>query len=338
MVMHESDIGRTDPVTLTQWILTQQQIKAPNARGNLSILLNAICVACKYVEAAVRKAGLAGVLGLAGSGNVQGEDQKKLDVLANEVFINVLRRCGQCSVLVSEEIEEEIIIEGGGDYSVMFDPLDGSSNIDCGVSIGTIYGIFKKPAAEAASVKNVLRPGRELVAAGYCLYGSSCSMVISVGGPPTHFTLDPSLGEFVLTSNALHVPESGKIYSINEGNSILWDGPTSQFVRECKRPANGGAPKSLRYVGSMVADVHRTLLYGGVFMYPADEKAKSGKLRLLYEGNPMAFLVENGGGRAITGAGAVLDLQPRSIHERSPIFLGSKQDIDRIEAFYEAGH
>ncbi|CAK0782523.1 hypothetical protein CVIRNUC_005741 [Coccomyxa viridis] len=273
----------TDPLTLTQWVLVQQQKEAPHARGNLSILLNAICVACKFVDSAVRRAGLSDLLGLAGTGNIQGEDQKKLDIVANEVFINVLRRSGQCSVLVSEEIDDEIIIEGGGEYSVVFDPLDGSSNIDCGVSIGTIYGIYKKEKTEAPSVSNVLKRGRELVGAGYCLYGSSCSMVLSVGKQPAHFTLDPSLGEFVLTSAHMRVPEAGRIYSINEGNSSLWADAISRYVQECKSPSNGKLPMSLRYVGSMVADVHRTLLYGGIFMYPADRKATQGKLRLLYE-------------------------------------------------------
>ncbi|KAK9831444.1 hypothetical protein WJX81_006023 [Elliptochloris bilobata] len=326
---------RTNPVTLSMYILQQQHIKAPHARGNLSILLNAICVACKFVESAVRKAGLAGILGMAGSANVQGEDQKKLDVLANEVFVNLLTKCGQCAVLVSEEDDEPTVIDAArrGDYCVVFDPLDGSSNIDCGVSIGTIYGIYKRAQGCDATVDCVLRPGREMVAAGYCLYGSSCSMVLSVGGPPAHFTLDPSLGEFVLTSPQLSVPPAGAIYSVNEGNASLWDAATARYVTECKHPPGGGKPKSARYVGSMVADVHRTILYGGVFLYPADSKSKKGKLRLLYECFPMAYLVEHGGGRAIAASGKlVLDLQPQAIHERSPIFLGSKADVDRVEA------
>jgi len=328
-----------------------QHISAPGARGSLTILLNSVCVACKFVQSAVRKAGLAGVLGLAGETNVQGEAQKKLDVLANEVFVNVLSRCGQCALLVSEEDEEPTVVplETAGDYIVTFDPLDGSSNIDCGVSIGTIYGIYKVPPGTAkgdaaALTAAALRPGSAMVAAGYCLYGSSCAMVLAIGPtPPSVFTLDPSLGEFVLTADRVAIPRRGAIYSANEGNASLWDAGTTAYIAACKSRdrAGGAGPMSARYVGSMVADVHRTLLYGGIFVYPADTKSRAGKLRLLYEGNPMAFIVEGAGGRALAGPGVrVLDLKPGAIHERVPVFLGSADDVAEAEAALaaDAGH
>jgi len=323
---------QTDPFTLSAWILSQQHIKAPQARGHLTVLLNAICVGCKFVSTAVRRAGVArnDVLGKAGSSNVQGEDQKKLDIVANEVFKNVLRKSGQCAVLVTEEEEEPIFIDPShrGEYCVVFDPLDGSSNIECGVSIGTIFGVYKVHQGSTGEVADVLRPGRDLVAAGYCMYGSMTYLMLSTGDGVAGFTLDSYLGEFVLTHPRVSLPPVGKIYSINEGNSANWDSATRRYVEECK--ANGGY--SLRYVGSMVADVHRTLLYGGVFMYPADKKNPKGKLRMLYECYPMAMLTEQAGGRAIDGAGRpVLDVLPAGAHDRSPIFLGSKSDIDRIE-------
>lgn len=333
--MH-NEFTRTDPQTLVRWITDQQRRNSSDAKGNLSILLGSISVACKFVSSAVRKAGLAGLLGMAGSENVQGEDQKKLDVLANEVFINMLAKSGQCAVIVSEENDDPIIIEEAyrGQYCVVMDPLDGSSNIDCGVSIGTIFGIYRVQPGSSGSVEDVLRPGKEMVAAGYCMYGSNCSMVMSVGSGSNVFTLDPSIGEFVLTASNIQIPPRGKIFSINEGNESFWLPEVSKYIHECKYPPDNRPPKSLRYVGSMVADVHRTLLYGGIFLYPADEKTKYGKLRLLYECFPMAYLVEQAGGLATTGTENILDIMPRQIHERKPIFLGSKEDVRRIETLY----
>jgi len=324
--------------TLTNWILAQQK-QAPEARGSLSILLNQLSVACKFVESSVRKAGLAGMLGLAGSENVQGEDQKKLDVLADDVFVNVLTRCGQCAVLVSEEQDDPIIIPEGqrGEYVVVFDPLDGSSNIDCAVSVGTIFGIWRRPTerqGKPGNIQDALRVGSEQVCAGYCLYGSSCVMVISIGDAPSAFTLDQNIGDFVMTQSSLSIPPQGKIYSINEGNAQYWDPPTKKYVEECKFPGGNGKPKSARYVGSMVADVHRTILYGGIFAYPSDSKTKNGKLRLLYECFPMAYLVEHAQGRAVTGRERILDILPTDIHERRPIFLGSAKDVERVERLY----
>jgi fructose-1,6-bisphosphatase I len=324
-------LSQTDPFTLSAWILSQQN-RAPQARGHLTVLLNSICVGCKFVATSVRRAGVAGndVLGLAGEQNVQGEDQKKLDLVANEVFKNVLKKSGQCAVLITEEEEDPIFIGDPhrGDYCVVFDPLDGSSNIECGVSIGTIFGIYKVKPGSKGDVNDVLRPGKELVAAGYCMYGSMCYLMLTTGEGVAGFTLDSHIGEFVLTHPKVTIPEMGKIYSINEGNSTNWDNATKRYVEECK--ASGKF--SLRYVGSMVADVHRTLLYGGIFMYPADKKNPKGKLRCLYEAYPMGLLVEQAGGMAIDGQGRnILDQLPEGgVHDRSPIYLGSKGQVERI--------
>lgn len=323
---------QTDPFTLSAFVLSQQHIKAPGARGHLTVLLNAIAVGCKFVSSSVRKAGLAGVLGLAGSSNVQGEDQKKLDILSNEVFKNVLKKSGQCCVLVTEEEDDPIFIEEGqrGDYCVVFDPLDGSSNIDCGVSVGTIFGIYRVQPGSTGSLDDVMRPGKELVCAGYCMYGSMTYLMITMGERVSGFTLDNSIGEFVLTHPHVQIPEKGKIYSINEGNSRNWNPAITKYVDECKSNSY-----SLRYVGSMVADVHRTLLYGGIFMYPADKKSPKGKLRMLYEGYPMAMLVEVAGGRAIAGTQRILDIPPTGIHDRCPVYLGSKLEVDRVEELHK---
>lgn len=311
------------------WILKQQHLDAPNARGSLNLILNAICVGCKFVSNSVRKAGVAGnnVLGAAGSSNVQGEDQKKLDIISNEVFKNVLRKTGQCCLLVTEEEEEPVLMPEAqrGDYCVVFDPLDGSSNIDCGVSIGTIFGIYKLDKDSATLATDVLLPGKEMVAAGYCMYGSMTYLMLTVGDGVAGFTLDSSIGEFVLTHPKVTVG-SQKIYSINEGNALNWNLATKQFVEDCKQNS-----WSLRYVGSMVADVHRTLLYGGIFMYAADKKNPKGKLRMLYECFPMAMLMEQAGGKASDGASRTLDMVPGGYHDRAPIYLGTTEYVEKIE-------
>eukprot|EP00249_Psilotum_nudum_P003420 c16806_g1_i1 orf=335-1219(+) len=284
------------------------------------------------------QAGLAKLLGLAGETNVQGEEQKKLDVLSNDVFIKALISSGRTNILVSEELDEAIFVEPSkrGRYCVVFDPLDGSSNIDCGVSIGTIFGIYMLKEGSAGTLNDVLQPGRNMIAAGYCMYGSSCTLVLSTGSGVNGFTLDPSLGEFILTHPDIKIPKRGKIYSVNEGNAKNWDEPTRKYIENCKFPKDGSSSKSLRYIGSMVADVHRTLLYGGIFMYPADKKSPNGKLRLLYEVFPMSFLLEKAGGQAFTGKDMALDIVPTNIHQRSPIFLGSYDDIEEIKVLYAA--
>ncbi|KAG0589278.1 hypothetical protein M758_1G008600 [Ceratodon purpureus] len=332
---HAADAMRTDLMTITRYVLNEQS-RFPEARGDLTILLNNIVLGCKFVCSSVSKAGLAKLIGLAGETNVQGEEQKKLDVLSNDVFVNALVSSGRTNVLVSEEIEDAIFVEKAkrGRYCVVFDPLDGSSNIDCGVSIGTIFGIYMLKDGIEGTVEDVLQPGTAMLAAGYCMYGSSCTLVLSTGAGVNGFTLDPSLGEFILTHPDIKIPKKGKIYSVNEGNAMNWDAPTTKYVQNAKFPKDGASPKSLRYIGSMVADVHRTLLYGGIFMYPGDKKSPKGKLRVLYEVFPMSFLMEQAGGQAFTGKERALELVPTHIHDRSPIFLGSYDDVEEIKALY----
>eukprot|EP00270_Netrium_digitus_P000098 TRINITY_DN1011_c0_g1_i1.p1 TRINITY_DN1011_c0_g1~~TRINITY_DN1011_c0_g1_i1.p1 ORF type:complete len:344 (-),score=99.34 TRINITY_DN1011_c0_g1_i1:209-1240(-) len=335
---YSEEAWRTDLITITRYVLNEQS-KYPESQGDFTILLSHIVLGCKFVCNSVNKAGLAKLIGLAGDTNVQGEEQKKLDVLSNEVFIKALISSNRAAVLVSEENEEAIFVDkskcANGRYCVVFDPLDGSSNIDCGVSIGTIFGIYSVQDGCATSLDSVLQPGTKMVAAGYCMYGSSCMLVLTTGSGVNGFTLDPSLGEFILTHPDLKMPERGKIYSVNEGNAKHWDKATTAYVERCKFPKDGSSPKSLRYVGSMVADVHRTLLYGGIFMYPADKKSPNGKLRVLYEVFPMAFIMEQAGGQAFTGKQRALELIPKKIHDRSPVFLGSYEDVEEIKSLYK---
>ncbi|CAH0399545.1 unnamed protein product [Chilo suppressalis] len=319
-------------MTLTRWVLAQQRT-APTATGDLTQLLNSIQTAVKAIQSAVRKAGIAKLHGISGDTNVQGEEVKKLDVLSNDLFINMLQSSFTTCLLVSEENPQVIQVETErrGKYIVCFDPLDGSSNIDCLVSVGSIFSIYKKQSAGEPSEADALRPGRELVAAGYALYGSATMMVLSLGfGKGVHgFMYDPSIGEFILTDPNMRIPDKGKIYSINEGYAAEWEEGLKRYVEEKKQPSVGKA-YGARYVGSMVADVHRTIKYGGIFMYPATKAAPNGKLRLLYECNPMSFIVTEAGGLASTGKQPVLDLVPTSIHQRAPCFLGSKKDVEEL--------
>ncbi|KAJ3128753.1 hypothetical protein HK100_009002 [Physocladia obscura] len=325
---------RTDIVTLTSHIIAQQQ-KSPNhTRGDLSLLLNSIGSACKWISNVVRKAELLKVIGATAVTNVQAETVQKLDVLSNEIFINLIKGTGRAAILVSEENEEAIFINAErGHYVVVFDPLDGSSNIDCGVSIGTIFGIYHVVnETEKPSLKDVLRPGTEMIASGYCMYGSSTMLVLtSEGNPVDGFTLDPNTGEFLLTHSQIKIGKK-KIYSINEGNSYAFDGAVKAYLQSVKfpEPVNGKVPAyTARYVGSMVADIHRTLLYGGIFLYP------TGKLRILYECFPMSQLMENAGGKSSTGRKRMLDVVPDKLHARSPIFLGNTEEIEKIEDLYK---
>ncbi|XP_049871493.1 fructose-1,6-bisphosphatase 1 isoform X2 [Pectinophora gossypiella] len=320
-------------MTLTRWVLAQQRT-APSATGDLSQLLNSIQTAVKAIQTAVRKAGIAKLHGISGDTNVQGEQVKKLDVLSNDLFINMLKSSFTTALLVSEENDRVIQVETErrGKYVVCFDPLDGSSNIDCLVSVGSIFSIYKKksPGAEAVEA-DALQPGHDLIAAGYALYGSATMLVISLGkGKGVNgFLYDPSLGEFILTDPNMRIPEKGNIFSINEGYAAEWEPGLLKYIEDKKRPKTGKA-YGARYVGSMVADVHRTIKYGGIFMYPATKSAPNGKLRLLYECNPMAFIVTEAGGLATNGKIPVLDIQPTSIHQRAPCFLGSKQDVQEL--------
>lgn len=317
-------------MTLTRFVLAEQR-KYPEAHGDLSQLLTSIQSAVKAISAAVRRAGIAQLFGAAGNVNVQGEQVKKLDVLSNELFINLLTSSYTCCLLVSEENETVIEVDTAhsGKYIVTFDPLDGSSNIDCLVSIGSIFAIFRKPSEGPASHNDALQSGRNIVAAGYALYGSATMMVIALNDQVNGFMLDPSIGEFVLTDPHMTIPARGKIYSINEGYENKWEPAVYEYVKSKKvGPKAYGA----RYIGSMVADVHRTIKYGGIFLYPQTEDAPTGKLRVLYECFPMAYIVEKAGGHASDGHKPILDIVPTGLHVRSPIFLGSKHDVDDVVA------
>ena len=330
------DAPNTDIITLTRHVIQEQYRLGDAATGDLTLLLNAIETTSKFIATNVRKARLINLIGLAGETNVQGEEQKKLDVLSNDIMVNALRASGRTAVLVSEELDEAIIVEDRykGKYCVVFDPLDGSSNIDAGVNIGTIFGIYKIKPDSKGTLSDVLRPGSEMVAAGYTMYGSSCNLVLSTGSGVNGYTLDTSLGEFILTHPGIQIPSRGKIYSMNEGNAMYFYPPVTAYLESIKFPKSG-KPYSARYIGSMVADVHRTLLYGGIFGYPDDKKSKSGKLRILYEAFPMSFLTEQAGGVATTGTQRILDIVPQGIHDRCPVFLGSKDDVNDVIRFYK---
>lgn len=310
-------------------------LQAPAATGAFTALLDQILLAAKLITGRVRRAGLADALGLTGETNVQGERVQKLDVLANDALVAALRRRGTCAGLVSEELEEALVFEGSdAGYLVVADPLDGSSNIDVAVSIGTIFGVLRRdPDAGAVRTESFLRPGSDLCAAGYVLYGSSTVLVLTTGNGAHGFTWDPSAGEFFLSHPNLRCPPRGATYSLNEGNTAHFDAGVRRYLDHVKaKDAATSRPYSHRYVGSLVADVHRTLVKGGLFAYPHDAKSTNGKLRLLYEANPIAAIVEAAGGRAVTGRGQrVLDVIPRSIHERTPLVCGSAGDVDTYE-------
>ncbi|XP_076665749.1 fructose-1,6-bisphosphatase [Andrena cerasifolii] len=322
----------SDCMTLTRFVLAEQR-KIPTATGDLTQLLNSIQTAVKAVSSAVRKAGIANMYGIAGTQNIQGEDVKKLDVLSNELFVNMITSSYTSCLLVSEENTSaiEVEVEKRGKYIICFDPLDGSSNIDCLVSVGSIFGIYKKPdeVQEPPMVANVLQPGKNLVAAGYALYGSATMIVLSIGHGVNGFTYDPAIGEFILTERNLRVPTRGDIYSINEGHEGAWAPAIREYIYSKKYPTTG-KPYSARYVGSMVADVHRTIKYGGIFLYPATTSHPTGKLRLLYECIPMAYILKEAGGMASNGEIDILEVVPEKIHQRSPIFLGSQEDVEEL--------
>ena len=307
----------------------------------LAVFMNAMQLSFKFIVRAVRKAGIADLYGLANTQNSSGDDVKKLDLLSDDIMIDALIKSGTCALLVSEEQEEPIVVpkELRGSLCCAFDPLDGSSNIDCNVSTGTIFSVFKKTSDGEPTAADILKPGTEMVAAGYCMYGSAIDLVITFMNGVHRFTLDDSIGEFVYIG-PMAFPEKNKtIYSCNEGNYQLWDEKIKQAVESFKNPPSGTKPYAARYVGSMVSDVHRTILYGGIFMYPADTKSVKGKLRLLYEGLPMASIIEQAGGVASTGlfqgkVGRILDVVPEHIHDRCPIIMGCKRDTDKVLGLY----
>jgi len=328
-------------VTVTEQLLLHQKA-SPMATGRFTRLLNELILAAKIISREVNKAGLVNVLGFTGETNIQGEKVKKLDEYANSVLIYRMQRSGLLCAMSSEENADLIEIPDTfqhGDYILIFDPLDGSSNIDVNVNIGTIFSIFRR-TGEGGPIKleEVLQKGSEQVAAGYFLYGTSTMMVYTTGDGVHGFTLDPSVGEFLLSHQDIKIPETGKIYSINEGYWDYWDEPTREVVSYFKSSTNDHKkPYSSRYIGSLVSDFHRNLIYGGIFLYPRDyrdSKRTSGKLRLLCEANPLAFVVEQAGGMAIDGKNRILDIEPHELHQRIPLFIGSKNDVLKVREIY----
>lgn len=331
-------------VTVTEHLLLHQT-QSPAATGQFTRLLYDLILSAKIVSRNVNNAGLLDVLGATGGINVQGEVVQKLDELANKTLIHRMERAGVLCAMASEENADIIRIPdrfSKGDYLLIFDPLDGSSNIDANINVGTIFSIFRRerPASLDVSVEDFLRPGVEQVAAGYFLYGPSTMLVYTTGQGVHGFTLDPSVGEFLLSHPDIRIPAQGKIYSVNESNWHYWDEATREAVAYFKGTNNElGRPYSLRYVGSLVADFHRSLLYGGVFLYPMDYKHPDkprGKLRLLCEASPLAFLAEQAGGLASDGSRRILDIVPKTLHDRVPLFIGSASDVSQIVSIYQA--
>jgi fructose-1,6-bisphosphatase I len=322
--------------TLGQFII-EKQADFPYAKGELSRLLRDIGIAAKIVNREVNKAGLADILGENGTTNIQGEGQKKLDVYANEQFISALKHGGECCIVASEENDEFIEINSeiskDAKYIVAIDPLDGSSNIDVNVGIGTIFSIYRRKSTKGrATLEDVLQRGTEQVAAGYVIYGSSTMLVYTTGKGVNGFTLDPSIGEFCLSHPDMKIPKDGVIYSINEGYYVHFPDGVKKYIKYCQvEDAKTKRPYTSRYIGSMVADIHRNLIKGGIFIYPITASAPKGKLRLVYECNPMAFIIEQAGGRASNGYERILDLEVTELHQRSAIFIGSENMVHKAE-------
>jgi fructose-1,6-bisphosphatase I len=316
-------------MTLDEFTIHQTR-QFSNATGELSTLLRDISLACKMINKQVNKAGLGDVLGTHGATNVQGEEQMKLDVYSDQMLINVLRNSSECAGIASEENDDFVAFEDeysmNSKYVVMFDPLDGSSNIDVNASIGTIFCIYKRvsPVGTPCVEADFLQPGSAMKAAGYVIYGSSTMLVYATKLGVNGFTLEPSIGEFCLSHPDMKVKENGKIYSINQGNTNKLNDKLKSYLNYCM-----DEEFSHRYIGSMVADLHRTLIKGGIFMYPADLKNKNGKLRLIYECNPMTYIVEKAGGLGTTGNENILDIKPQELHQRVPIFIGSKSMVEK---------
>lgn len=323
-------------ITLHEFIITKQK-DFPFASGELSRLLNDISLAAKIVSNDVRKAGLVDhILGAQGGQNVQGEEQQKLDVVADQAFIRAFQNGGEVCGIASEENDDFLAFDGqaaqNANYVVLFDPLDGSSNIDVNVSIGTIFSIYRRvsPIGTPATLQDMLQPGTAQVAAGYVLYGSSTILVYTTGKGVNGFTLDPSIGEFFLSHPDLKMPENGRLYSVNEGNLLDFDAQLRAYLAYCQSNDNQtGKPYSGRYIGSLVADFHRNLIKGGIYIYPAVPSAPQGRLRLLYECNPLAFIAEQAGGLATDGKERILDIQPKALHQRVGFYIGSKNMVEK---------
>src|SRR4051812_684271 len=328
-------------VLLTRYLVEQQRIRG-HIPADLRLLIEVVARACKGISQAVNKGALGGMLGSAESENVQGEVQKKLDIIANEVLIEANEWGGHLAAMASEEMDSIYVVPNRypqGEYLLLFDPLDGSSNIDVNVSIGTIFSVLKKPEGGAGvSEQDFLQPGSKQVAAGYCVYGPQTTLVLTVGDGVAMFTLDRDQGSFVLTQEKVRIPEDTKEFAINMSNMRHWDTPVKRYIDECLAGTEGprGKDFNMRWIASMVGDVHRILTRGGVFLYPWDKREpnKPGKLRLLYEANPMSWLVEQAGGAATNGRDRILDLQPGKLHERVSVVLGSKNEVERVTAYH----
>ncbi len=328
-------------ITVIEHLLLHQK-ESPMATGRFTRLLNELILSAKIISREVNKAGLVDVLGFTGEVNVQGEKVQKLDEYANKVLIHRMQRAGVLCAIASEENADLIRIPDvfpRGEYFLIFDPLDGSSNIDANVNVGTIFSIYRtKDSGNGERLSDLLQKGSEQVAAGYFLYGTSTMMVYTTGSGVHGFTMDPSVGEFLLSHPDIRIPETGRVYSVNEAYWHYWDDATREAVAYFKSPDNArGKPYSLRYIGSLVADFHRNLLYGGIFLYPADyrdPKKPAGKLRLLCEASPLAFVCQQAGGAATDGEGDILDIEPQELHQRVPLFIGSKNDVRKVSEIY----
>ena len=329
-------------ISLTRYLVEQQRTNG-HIPSQLRLLIEVVARACKRISHAVNKGALGDVLGSAGTDNVQGEVQKKLDIIANEVLIEANEWGGHLAAMASEEMEGIYVVPNRfprGEYLLLFDPLDGSSNIDVNVSIGTIFSVLKMPEGDrGVDEGDFLQCGRKQVAAGYCIYGPQTTLVLTVGDGVAMFTLDREQGSFVLTQDDVRIPEDTKEFAINMSNMRHWDAPVRRYIDECLAGKEGprGKDFNMRWIASMVADVHRILTRGGVFMYPWDkrEPEKPGKLRLMYEANPMGWLVEQAGGAATNGKQAILDIQPTKLHERVSVILGSKNEVERVTSYHQ---
>lgn len=331
-------------VTIDRHILETER-KFPHARGRFTGLIQHIALAAKIVAAHVRRAGLVDIIGSIGKSNIQGEEVQKLDILAHDTLAKLMVESGYLAVMASEEVEDVIIVPNDyrrGSYVVNFDPLDGSSNIDANISVGTIFSILPRvtPKDQKPSKVDCMQTGRKQLAAGYILYGSSTMFVYSTGAGVHGFTYDPTVGEFLLSHQDIVIPEYGTIYSTNTGNMQYWSKGVQNYILDMQKyDKERQTPFSSRYVGSMVADFHRNLLYGGIFLYPSDTKKDPNKpkpkLRLLYEANPMAYIIEQAGGRASDGYNNILDIEPESLHQRVPLFIGSRKNVDELEKYIQ---
>jgi len=327
---------------LIQFIIEEER-QFPAATGEFTALLGDITIACKKIAHAVNKGALIGVLGSAGSENIQGETQKKLDVITNDIFIAENEWSGHLGAMASEEMDDIYPIPAKypkGKYLLTFDPLDGSSNIDVNISVGTIFSILRCPeGVENPTAEDFLQPGTKQVCAGYALYGPATMLVITTGNGVNGFTLDNDIGEFMLSHPKMTIPEDTQEFAINMSNRRYWEEPVQRYIEECVKGKDGGREKNfnMRWVASMVAEIHRILTRGGIFLYPFDNKevGKAGKLRLLYEANPMSFIVEQAGGLCSTGRERIMELQPNGLHQRVPVIMGSKNEVERVVGYHK---